>query len=170
MYTTQELQQIKAQLKEHINQIIDLRFDQMIAHLGDASETTENVIECERTYLLNTELAIFKGKKIIRVLFTNGQTIDTPKWKSAVSAIMQDCISDPSRYEKLMALRGKIQGRDRVLLGSESGTMHRPLKIAENLYLETHYDSETLLRILTARILSAVSYDYSGIRITVRNG
>ena len=67
-----------------------------------------------------------------------------------------------------MDLRGKILGRNRVLLGSEVGKMRSPIKIDEALYAETHYDAETLLRILTTRILDAVDYDYSGIRIAVQ--
>ena len=46
--------------------------------------------------------------------------------------------------------------------------MHSPVKIDEALYVETHYDAETLLRILTTRILDAVGYDYSDIRIAIK--
>ena len=38
-----------------------------------------------------------------------------------------------------MDLRGKILGRNRVLLGSEAGKMCSPVKIEEALYAETHY-------------------------------
>jgi len=34
---------------------------------------------------------------------------------------------------------------------------------------ETHYDTETLLRILITRILDVVNYDYSGISVVIRN-
>ena len=59
-------------------------------------------------------------------------------------------------------------GRNRVLLGSEKGQMRSPVKIDEALYVETHYDAETLLRILTTRILDAVGYDYGRIQISVK--
>lgn len=68
----------------------------------------------------------------------------------------------------LMDLRGKILGRNRVLLGSETGKMRSPVKIGEALFVETHYDTETLLRILTTRILDEVGYDYGKIQIAVR--
>ena len=47
--------------------------------------------------------------------------------------------------------------------------MRSPLKIEDNLYVETHYDTETLLKILTTRILDVIGYDYRDITITVRN-
>ena len=55
-----------------------------------------------------------------------------------------------------------------MLLGSEEGKMRSPVKIDEALYVETHYDAETLMRILTTRILDAVDYDYSGVQIAVQ--
>ena len=54
------------------------------------------------------------------------------------------------------------------MVGSETGKMRSPIKIDEALYVETHYDTETLLRILTTRILDEVGYDYSKIRIAVK--
>ena len=68
-----------------------------------------------------------------------------------------------------MDLRGKVSGRNRVLLGKSAENMRSPVKIDDELYVETHYDTETLLRILTTRILDPVQYDYSRITITVRN-
>ncbi len=75
---------------------------------------------------------------------------------------------DPSR-RLMLDLRGKISGRNRVLLADKPDKMRSPLKIADELYVETHYDTETLLRIMTTRILDAVHYDYSNITIAVRN-
>ena len=68
----------------------------------------------------------------------------------------------------LLNLRGKILGRNRVLLGSDTGKMRSPVKIMDALYVETHYDAETLLRILTTRILDEVGYDYSRIQVAVK--
>ncbi len=82
--------------------------------------------------------------------------------------ILKDCCRDRTRRQMLMDLRGKILGRDRVLVGSETGKMRSPIKIDEALYVETHYDTETLLRILTTRILDRVGYDYSEVKIAVQ--
>lgn len=68
----------------------------------------------------------------------------------------------------MLDLRGKVQGRNRVLIGNETRKMHSPVKIDEALYVETHYDTETLLKILTTRILDEVGYDYRKIKISVR--
>ena len=81
---------------------------------------------------------------------------------------MKDCCKDVGKRQGLMDLRGKVLGRNRVLVGSETGKMRSPIKIEEALYVETHYDAETLLRILTTRILDEVDYDYSDIKIAVR--
>ena len=82
--------------------------------------------------------------------------------------ILKDCCKDLAKHQMLMDLRGKILGRNRVLLGSETGKMRSPVKIDEALFVETHYDAETLLRILTTRILDEVGYDYSKIQIAVK--
>ena len=41
-------------------------------------------------------------------------------------------------------------------VGRFPGKMRSPVKIGEALFVETHYDTETLLRILTTRILDEV--------------
>ena len=158
--------------RERIIQEMDAELEQLARKLKTeakepAAAKTETLYE--NTYSLNAELSIFKGKKPTGVIFAGGKRVDVPTWKKAVEEILKDCNSDRGRHQKLMALRGKVQGRDRVLLGSENKTMRSPLKIADDLYVETHYDTETLLRIVTTRILSAVAYDYSEIRIAVRN-
>jgi len=82
--------------------------------------------------------------------------------------ILTDCISEPEKHRALMDLRGKILGRNRVLLGSEEGKMRSAVKIDEALYVETHYDAETLIRTLVTRILGPVGYDINGIQIAVQ--
>ena len=46
--------------------------------------------------------------------------------------------------------------------------MRRQVKIDVGLFVDTHYVGETLLRILTTRILDEVGYDYSKIQIAVK--
>ena len=82
--------------------------------------------------------------------------------------LLKDCCKDSGQRQALINLRGKVLGRNRVLLGSETGKMRSPVKIDEALYVETHYDAETLMRILTTRILNMVDYDYSGVRIAIK--
>lgn len=82
---------------------------------------------------------------------------------------MKDCNQIPEKHEKLLELRGKIQGRDRVLLAGTKEGMRSALKVDNGIFIETHYDTESLLRILTTKILDAVAYDYSGIIIIIKN-
>lgn len=82
--------------------------------------------------------------------------------------LLKGCCKDSGQRQALINLRGKVLGRNRVLLESETGKMRSPVKIDEALYVETHYDAETLMRILTTRILDMVDYDYSGVRIAIK--
>jgi hypothetical protein len=122
----------------------------------------------ESLYPLSVGTGIYKGKRPTGVIFADGRREESPTWKKVVEILMKDCCKDSAKRQKLMNLRGRSLGRNRVLLGSEKGRMRSPLKICEALYVETHYDAETLLRIVTTRILDAVDYDYSGIRIAVQ--
>lgn len=168
MDTVQELQIFREELIQEIN----TWFEQKIQKLRD-EERRVSEQEAERRYEsiypLNAGTGIFKGKKPTGVIFADGSRVDVPTWKRAAEEILLNCNSDAERHRKLMDLRGKLLGRDRVFLGSEEGRMRSPVRIDRALYVETHYDTETLLRILTTRILAAVEYDYSGIRIAVRN-
>lgn len=168
MDTIQELQNFRTQLIQEIN----ITFDAMIQNLRTEQagmEPANENREYETLYPLSVNSSIFKGKKPTGVKFPNGTRIDVPTWKKVAEVILQQCNKEPVNHAKLMALRGKLSGRDRIFLGKERGNMRSPIKIDKYLYLETHYDTETLLRILTTRILDAVQYDYSGILIAVRN-
>ena len=55
------------------------------------------------------------------------------------------------------------------LLSTDGSAMRSPVEIGEGLYAETHYDTETLLKILTARLLTPAGYDYSTVAIVLRN-
>ena len=89
-------------------------------------------------------------------------------WKQLVAEIMARCMAD-ARYEQaLQAQAGRVSGKKRALLASSDEGMRSPLPIGGGLFLETHYDTETLLNILMNRILRPIGYDYSAIRVTVR--
>lgn len=127
------------------------------------------VVSYETTYPLTSNTSIFKGKKPTGVFFKNGIRHDIGTWKKVFELILKDCVSDKEKRDILLNLRGKISGRERVLLSSTSISMRRPLEIDKNLFVESHYDTESLLRILTTRILEPVGYDYSNIKIAIRN-
>lgn len=166
-----ELQTIRAQLIQEI----DASFEQLIQRLKDEQEQHSNAINTstnesyESIYPLSAGPTIFKGKKPTGVIFADGRRADVPTWRKVVEEILHHCNSDQERHTALLNLRGRVSGRERVLLDKSKGNMRSPLRIDNKLYMETHYDTETLLRILMTRILDAVGYDYSGISVSIRN-
>ena len=151
--------------------------DQLIAHCrGEegsegrrGSGAADRAVPYETVYPLCMEPGFFKGKSVVGVIFPDGVRLETPTWKAAAAVIMKRCNDDAGKHAALMALRSRVQGRSRLLLGSGADGMRSPIKIDRGLYMETHYDTESLLRIMKTRILDAVGYDYSGIQVAIRN-
>lgn len=168
MDTIQELQNFRTQLIQEIN----LYFDGMIQKLRTEQMPNSSVAEVreyESIYPLSATTGIFKGKKPTGVRFPDGTRVDVPTWKKVVEVILQRCNSNPSNHRELEKLCGKVSGRERVFLANKCDNMRSPIEIDHNIFVETHYDTETLLRIITTRILDPIQYDYSGITIAIRN-
>ena len=70
-------------------------------------------------------------------------------------------------YDRLHRLCNKVSGRDRVLLSESPDGMNSPICFADGMYFESKFDTETLLHVITKRILDPIGYDYSGIRLKV---
>lgn len=158
-------------LREELIREIDEKISQVVKGLQkepSPQQASRSEKPYESVYPLNVGTGIYKGKHPTGVIFADGSRKESPTWKKVMEEILKDCCKDEEKQQSLMDLRGKILGRNRVLVGSETGKMRSPIKIDEALYVETHYDAETLLRILTTRILDKVGYDYSGIRIAVQ--
>ena len=111
----------------------------------------------------------FKGKKPVSLILPGGTEVNTPSWKKAVTAILQDCNSDPRRHKWMLELRGRVFGNFRPLLAKMPEGMVAPLKIDEGLYWESKFDTEALLRNLTDKLLSKVGYDYQGVVVRYRD-
>ena len=126
------------------------------------------VLDIVPTLPLTADPSVFKGEKPESILFPDGREIKTPTWKAAVLAIMQDCNTDANMHSQLMELRGKVLGRQRAILAASPEKMHAPLEIAKDLYMESYYDTGTLLYVLKNRVLDEVGYNYSGIRVQFR--
>ena len=122
----------------------------------------------ERIYPLHIGGTTFKGTKPTGLLF-DGKRMEVKTWKMVFCEILKRCNEDLEKHNALLKLRGKIAGRERILLSHTEDGMRKPHKIADNLYIETHYDTETLLHILMVRILAPIGYDYSTISVAVRN-
>lgn len=163
-----ELQNLRAELINDIN----IKFDSMLKQI-DISKSNQSNHHAKKEYETIMPLCIhssaFKGKKPIAVIFKNNRRENVFSWKNVVSSILKDCIKNESQKNQLNELKGNVLGRNRMLLSSNSDKMRSPIKIDKNLYMESHYDTETLIRILTTRILDPVGYDYSEIHIAIRN-
>lgn len=169
MDIVQELQVLRAELIREVDDKIG-RMIESVKEAQGASMPSEASAETEYENVLPLTIGtgIFKGKRPTGVIFEDDHREQTPSWKKVFEAIMKRCNRDSEKHQALMDLRGKVLGRNRVLLDSKKGKMRSPIQIDRNMYAETHYDAETLLRIMTTRILDAVQYDYSGIKITVK--
>ena len=155
MDTAKELQV----LREELIREIDEKIGQMLKKLQNENNTNhqKNHVQTrvyEGVYPLNVGTGIYKGKRPTAVIFPGEVRKECPTWKKVMEEILKDCCKNLERHQ--------------VLLGSETGKMRSPVKIDEALFVETHYDAETLLRILTTRILDEVGYDYSKIQIAVK--
>ena len=147
-------------LRAEMHRSVDARVDRSIQRI-----LTGSVLEESPTLPLHTDPSAFKGKKPEAVLFPNGQSVRTPTWKAAVLAIMQDCNADPAKHTYLMELRGKVMGRQRNILATSP---EKPLEIDKELYMESYYDTASLLYVLKNRVLDEVGYNYSGICVQLR--
>jgi hypothetical protein len=161
----QEIQNSQSEIMHKIDSV----FAALIQKLENGEVTGENISaqSYETTYPIMINPAIFKGKKPTALIFGDEQ-VELRTWKMVAEEILKRCNNDPEKHVALMNLRGRLSGRERVFLAKESANMLSPKKIDANLYMETNYDAETLMRILTTRILGAVDYDCTGISVTVR--
>lgn len=147
--------------------MINSTFDKIVK---DVSKYQKGDVSNEEVYDMAypiTNTSGFKNKKAIAVVFKNKQ-VTTPTWKKVVEEILDDAIKDDKRKKALYSLRGKFLGRKRTILSTTSVNMRSPLEIDKGLYLETHYDTETLMNLLL-QILTCISYDYSNINIIIKN-
>ena len=83
--------------------------------------------------------------------------------------ILKDCNADAKMHGRLLAISGKVAGRERVILGRTDRGMDKPLKIDDGIYFESYFDTQYLLKVMKERVLDAVGYDYSGILLYVRD-
>lgn len=172
MELMRELGAIQAGLQE-LCQITNRIIEQYTVENAAAGEEEGDDLDLadryESIYPLCTEPGFFKGKAVVAVIFPDGVRVETPTWKKLVEVVLKRCNDDVGKHRALMELRNRIQGRSRKLLGSGSTGMRSPIKIDRGLYMEAHYDTESLLRIMKARILDAVGYDYRSIQVAIRN-
>ena len=159
-----EVERCRAQL----HQLIDDKLDAFILRItcGDLSEYIQD--ETVRAIPLVSAPARCKGMKPVAVILPDGSMVETSTWTKTAAAILRDCDSDPGCHERLMEMRGRVNGNFRRLLAEDPNGMDAPLKITEGLYLESKFDTQALLDNLTQKILCRVGYDCGGIAVLYR--
>lgn len=158
-------------MRKRILQEINTEFDVLIDRVSKENQI-ENPKEFPQPYEISYPLTIgsgmFKGKKPTKVVVEEN-VIRVNTWKQLVETVIKKCMETEKYNKSLYELSGNISGKKRVLLAATSDNMRSPLKLDEKLYMETHYDTETLLNILISRILTPIGYDCSSISVTIRN-
>lgn len=163
-----ELEAMRKRMIQEINTEFDLLIERAVSE-GLTMVVPSSGEAYESVYPLAAGSRIFKGTKPTSVIFQDGTQVYVSTWKQVVAAIMADCLKSNENRSRLFALSNSISGRKRRLLARHDTDMRSPLKLCENLYMESHYDTETLLNVLTNRILDAIRYDYSSIQVSIRN-
>ena len=164
---------IKEQIQRARNQAIrevDEIFSDLIVQLENYEEVVENeneTMDYDEIYPLNYNPGEFKGRKPTSVIFRR-EKVSVGTWTAVFSEVMKRCNSEPSTHQELMKLRNRISGRTRAILSDKPEGMRTPLRVDNKLYVETHYDTPTLVHILLERILKPVGYDYSNIYVALR--
>lgn len=153
--------------QNEIIMIVNTLFDELIKEVSNIQIEQNEKLNDFETILPLSNTKIFKGKKPIAVIFGENRII-TPTWKIVVETILKDVLKEENMKEKLYSLSDKVLGRKRTRLSKSSEEMRKPLKLSDNLYLETHYDTETLMNLLL-QILNDISYDYNDIKVAIRN-
>lgn len=148
-------------IRRECRQLVDSKFDALTSRVLE--EGGAELKEDERVLTLAAMPSAFKGKKPVSLILPGGAEVNTPSWKKAVTAILQDCNSDPRRHKWMLELRGRVFGNFRPLLAKTPEGMGAPLKIDDGLYWESKFDTEAMLRNLTDKLLSKVGYDYQGV-------
>ena len=153
--------------QDEIILMVNSSFDEIIKEVSKMDHLpNKEPNEYELIYPL-TNTAGFKGKKVIGVIIGEERKI-APTWKKVVEIILKKAIQDKKTEDKLANLCDKLLGRKRTRISSTDKDMKSPLKISENIYIETHYDTESLMKLLI-QVLNEISYEYNNIKIVIKN-
>ena len=160
-----EMERCRAQL----HQLIDDRLDAFVLQIicGGLSEYIQD--GTVRAVPLVSAPARCKGMKPVAVVLPDGSIAETTTWKKAATMILRDCDANPGCHEQLMEMRGRVYGNFRSLLAETPNCMDAPLKITEDLYLESKFDTKAMLENLTKKILCRVGYDCGRIAVLYRS-
>lgn len=157
-------------IREKQNQLIAMintTFDEIVKEVENLTSEEEKYETAYESVYPLTNTTGFKGKKPIAVKFGNERKI-TPTWKTVVEVILKEVLKNKEMKDRMFNLSDKLLGRVRKRVSISSKEMRSPLEVCEGLYVETHYDTETLMNLLL-QILNEISYDYNNIHIIIKN-
>ena len=153
--------------QNEIIMIVNTLFDELVNEVSNIKVEQNEKINNFENILPLSNTKVFKGKKPIAVIFGENR-IKTPTWKIVIETILKEVLKEENMKEKLYDLSDKLLGRKRTRLTESPEEMRKPLKLDDNLYIETHYDTETLMNLLL-QILNDISYNYKDIKVAIRN-
>ncbi len=164
MNIIQEIEDMRQRVLREIN----TEFDRIVDSIAkNSNNITAETIPYAIRYPLIADSGIFKGKKPMSVIIGE-ESFDVKTWKELVKVVMDKCIESTDNIIRLYELAGKVSGKKRVLLATSPENMRSPIEITNRMYMETHYDTETLLNILINRILVPIEYDVKNISVIIR--
>ena len=158
-----EMQEYAEQIRRELHETVDRQIDAFLNRM----ENGETVSTPETELPLSAMVAYFKGKKPVAVVYPDGTEVPVPTWKKAAVYLLRHCAEDEQMRGRLEGIRGKVFGKNRLLFGDSGYGMDVPLEVYPGMFLESKFDTETLLNVITKRIFDPIGYDYSSIRLKI---
>lgn len=157
-------------IREKQNQLIvmiNATFEEIVKEVEQIKAGEKEYEEVYESVYPITNTTGFKGKKPIAVKFGEERIIAST-WKMVMETILKEVLKDSNMKNRIMSLRDKLLGRVRKRISATSDDMRSPIELCEGLYIETHYDAETLMNLLI-QVLNEIKYDYNHINIVIKN-
>ena len=107
---------------------------------------------------LHGDINTLRGTKPTLVRYGE-EVIPVTSWKRAFAAVLDICNREEHYHEALLAIRNETLGRSRKVIADSPQGMLSPLKVDDNLYIETNFSTEALLKLLRDRILNRIDFD-----------
>lgn len=104
------------------------------------------------------DVSTLRGTKPTLVRYGD-DAVPVTSWKQAFAAVLDICNRQEHYHEALLAIRNETLGRSRKVIADSPQGMLSPLKVDDNLYVETNFSTEALLKLLRDRILNRIDFD-----------
>ncbi len=104
------------------------------------------------------DVSTLRGTKPTLVRYGD-DTIPVTSWKRAFAAVLDICNRQEHYHEALLTICNETLGRSRKVIADSPQGMLSPLKVDDNLYVETNFSTEALLKLLRDRILNRIDFD-----------